>query len=310
MNKDTIYDNIFIAYIRRKWKMSILTTIKSDALTVTIDSLGAELSSVRTADGVERLWQGDARFWKGRAPCLFPIVGALRNKTYTYGGKEYSLNQHGFARKREFILESYTENSATYLLESDSETLAVYPFEFELRIVYTVLGAAIKIDYLVDNKTDGKMYFSIGSHEGYHCPGGFENYSVIFDENETLSSYGVNGDTSLIMESSTPIMENEKVLKLKTSYFEIDALVFLDAKSRGLVIRDDRTDYKIRVDFPGFDTLLIWTMPGSEYLCIEPWCGAPDFEERVTDFEHKPRINCIDINSRFVRTHTITFLGK
>ena len=290
--------------------MSILTTIKSDELTVAIDSFGAELSSVKTADGVERLWQGDARFWKGRAPILFPIVGSLRNKKYTYNGKEYSLNQHGFARKREFVLESHTETSATYLLKSDSETLSVYPFDFELRIVYTIDGAALKIDYLVDNKTDRKMYFSIGAHEGYACPGGFENYSVIFDENETLSSYVVNGDTSLITESSFPVMENESILKMKTSYFEIDALVFLDAKSRGLVIRDDRTGDKIRVDFPGFETLLIWTMPGSEYLCIEPWCGAPDFEERVTDFEHKPRINCIDVNSRFECTHTITFLGK
>ncbi len=290
--------------------MSTLTTIKNEFLTVTINSLGAEMRSIKTTDGRERLWQGDARFWTGRAPVLFPIVGSVRNDKYTLRDREYSLDHHGFARKSEFILESSSENSATYLLKSNSETLSVYPFDFELRIVYTLEDSAIKIDYFVDNKSPEHMYFSIGSHEGYACPGGFENYSVIFDQNETLSTYDVNGETGLLLDSTRPIIENESVLKLKSEYFEIDALVFLDAKSRGLTIRDDRSGEKIRVDFPGFDTLLIWTIPGAEYICIEPWCGAPDFESQVTDFEHKPRIQSIPASERFSRSHKITFIEK
>ncbi len=290
--------------------MPNLTTIRNESLTVTINSFGAELFSIKTSDGVEHLWQGNPDVWKDRAPVLFPITGSLRNKKYIYAGKEYTLPSHGFAKRREFTLESKTESSAVFLLKSDAETLAAYPFEFEFRAVYTLDKNALKVDYIADNKSGGAMYLSLGAHEGYSCPGGIENYSIVFDECETLSTRGVNGDTGLLTDELTPVINGEKRLKMRNSYFEIDALVFLDAKSRGLTIVDDRTGERTHVAFPGFDTLLIWTRPGAEYICIEPWSGAPDFESQVTDFEHKIRINKVEKDARFMRTHTITFLGK
>ena len=55
--------------------------LNNEKLCVRVSSLGAELRSVRGADGTEYLWQGDERFWRGRAtndirvkfPSSFPL---------------------------------------------------------------------------------------------------------------------------------------------------------------------------------------------------------------------------------------------
>ena len=51
--------------------------LKNEKLTVEISSHGAELQSIRNAEGREYLWQGDEKYWPRRSPLLFPIVCGL-----------------------------------------------------------------------------------------------------------------------------------------------------------------------------------------------------------------------------------------
>lgn len=53
-------------------------TLENECLKVTFHSLGGALHSIQDKDGTEYLWQGDAKYWSGRAPVLFPICGSLR----------------------------------------------------------------------------------------------------------------------------------------------------------------------------------------------------------------------------------------
>lgn len=55
----------------------MLHAIHNEALTVTVSELGAELQSIRSADGTEVLWQGDENYWSDRALNLFPYVARL-----------------------------------------------------------------------------------------------------------------------------------------------------------------------------------------------------------------------------------------
>lgn len=71
-------------------------TIQNDYLKVTVNSLGAELHSIQSADGTEYLWQGNPDVWDGQAPNIFPYVARLTEQKYTYGGKEYTMKIHGF----------------------------------------------------------------------------------------------------------------------------------------------------------------------------------------------------------------------
>ena len=284
--------------------MSIIT-IKNDQLTVEISTLGAELQSVK-CKGEEYLWHGDPAVWSGRAPVLFPICGGLKDDKYTLNGKEYTLPKHGFGRKSEFLAETVEAESAVFLLASSEETKKGYPFDFELRISYTLIGNSIKVGYDVTNKSKEDMYFSIGAHEAYATPEGVEEYYLKFEKKERLTHNILNGP--LLTEEYTVLGENIDELPLKCEYFDIDAITLLNLKSRVVSLCKNDGSKKITVDFDGFDYMFVWTKPGknSGYLCLEPWCGIPDFEGSSYDITEKKGINKIAPENTFKRVHTIT----
>ena len=70
--------------------------LKNNQLTIIVSEKGAELQSIKNANGKEYLWQGDPKYWGRRSPILFPIVCSVNNETYRVDGKEYHLPRHGF----------------------------------------------------------------------------------------------------------------------------------------------------------------------------------------------------------------------
>lgn len=284
--------------------MSIIT-IKNEELTVEISTLGAELQSVKYA-GEERLWQGDPSVWSGRAPVLFPICGGLKDDKYTLNGKEYTLPKHGFGRKSEFSIESQEEDKAVFLLTASEETKKGYPFDFELRISYSLIGNSIKVSYGVANKSNEDMYFSIGAHEAYATPEGVEEYYLKFEKKEKLIHNILKGP--LLTEEYVVLGEDIDELPIKSEYFDIDAITLLNLKSRKVSLCKKDETKKITVDFDGFDYMFVWTKPGTNqaYLCLEPWCGIPDFEGSSYDIAEKKGINKLEPLGTFQRVHTIT----
>ena len=92
-------------------------TIENEKFSVSIDSKGAELCSMRSKKtGIEYVWQADPHVWARHAPVLFPIVGRLKDKTYTVGGKEYHITQHGFGRDLEFACTEQTDTTLAFTL--------------------------------------------------------------------------------------------------------------------------------------------------------------------------------------------------
>src|SRR5690348_1265651 len=104
--------------------------IENQHLSVKIKSKGAELFSIMNNQAqVEYMWGADPKFWAKSSPVLFPIVGTLRENTYRYQNKSYSLSRHGFARDEEFKLENQQKNSITFLLTSSPASKEKYPFD-------------------------------------------------------------------------------------------------------------------------------------------------------------------------------------
>ena len=122
--------------------------LENDHLAITVSSHGAELQSLVSRER-EYLWQGDARYWKRRAPILFPIVGKLKNGEYHYRGRSYTLPQHGFARDRDFSLLNHDEHHISFRLEDDGESAEHYPFAFTLDLSYTLLGDTLRVGWQV-----------------------------------------------------------------------------------------------------------------------------------------------------------------
>lgn len=111
--------------------------IKNGTVTARFQDHGAELISLRK-NGTEYIWNGNPDYWGRHAPVLFPFVGQVWDKKYRYQGTEYPMGQHGFARDMNFEEKRHIRDSISFILRENKETLAKYPFRFELEIKYTL----------------------------------------------------------------------------------------------------------------------------------------------------------------------------
>lgn len=279
--------------------------LKNDKLTVSIAELGAEIKSI-IYDGTEYIWEGKKEIWDNSCPLLFPICGGLKDDKYTLDGKEYSLPKHGYARNTMFSVESSNDTKAVFLHKANLETKACFPFEYELRVIYTLTDASVKVEYKVDNLDDKTMYFSIGSHEGYYTPEGIEDYDIIFPEKETLGSSVLFGN--LLTDKTIPIITDSNYLPLYDKHFTEDALVFRNIKSRSAILRNRKTGRAIQVDFGFASYFLIWHKHNAPYICLEPWAGIPDVAGSSYDITQKEGIISLDSNETYLAEHTITIL--
>ena len=282
-----------------------MVEIKNERLNILIDSFGAELYSIKNNDGYEYLWQGNPDVWSGRAPVLFPIVGGLMDDEFIYGGKAYNLEKHGFARLSDFEVELVENNKAVFLLKNNDELRKQYPFEFEFRVIFKVENNKLVVEYKVTNTDNKDIYFSFGAHEAYACPGGIENYYVEFEKEENLARYHVTGN--FINGENTPLPMEGKKLYMKNEFFENDAIILPNIESKSVKVKRIDGSHTVSVDYSGFKNLLIWTKPGAEYLCIEPWDGIPDSLGCDKNIETKKDIVTLSKGNSYSLTHTISF---
>ncbi|KAF2507185.1 aldose 1-epimerase family protein [Flavobacterium zhairuonense] len=272
------------------------TTISNSVLTASIKHAGAELFSLKDNQNKEYIWEGNPDFWGKHSPVLFPIVGTLKNNSYSINGKEYQLLRHGFARDMEFKLIEKTGNSAVFSLESNEETLKKYPFEFELQLIYTLENTSLKIEYIVINKGETKMPFSIGAHPAIALPENFENYAFKFEKEETLKFNLLEND--LISNKTEILKTTNNLVPLNYKLFENDALVFKALESKSLTILENSKPY-VQVDFEDFPSLGIWTKNQAPFVCIEPWFGYSDTASNSGNLFEKEGIITLEIDQTF-----------
>ena len=127
----------------------MLYQIQNDKLTVTIQSFGAELTSVKDNTGVEYMWQGDPAIWTGCSPNLFPTVGRLWKKAHFAKGKEYPMEIHGFAKRNELRVSELEAEKITFTLTDTPEIYAQYPYHFRYSVCYQLEGNRLLVTYHV-----------------------------------------------------------------------------------------------------------------------------------------------------------------
>ena len=254
-------------------------TLENDQCRATVSSHGAELTSLQH-DGREYLWQADPAYWGRHAPLLFPIVGKLPNDTYLVEGQAYKLPQHGFARDQEFELVAQEPGRLTFQLQADEQSRAVYPFEFELRVRYTLRGSTLTVGWQVRNPSaDRELLFSIGAHPAFCCPllpgEQFTDYALHFDHPVALQTQLLRGGLRSGETTAVPTAPPDQ-LPLSYELFADDALVFSHFDFTRLTLRRaDGTGPFVRAQFDGFPYLGLWTKgPGAAFVCIEPWQGV------------------------------------
>ena len=277
--------------------------IKNSFIKAKIRSFGAELNSLQKIDeDLEYMWQGDSKYWNRHSPILFPIVGRLKNDSYTYQNQKYNMTQHGFARDKEFELVINEADFIEFRLKSDEKTLEIYPFSFELYLSYKLEKNSLIVSYKVINKSDDKMLFSIGAHPAFNWTlkedEKKENYFLEFENIKETKRYFLN-DKGLVYDSvDLKIIDNK--IALNEELFKNDALVFEDLNIKTLTLKNSINENYIKLNFENFPYLGIWSKPtGAPFICIEPWFGVADDENSNQNFEDKKGIITLEKDEIF-----------
>ncbi|RZM29815.1 MAG: aldose 1-epimerase family protein [Pedobacter sp.] len=267
--------------------------LENEQFTATFNAHGAELQSlVNKNTGLDYIWSADPKFWAKHSPILFPIVGALKDNSYTYSGQRFELPRHGFARDREFGVEKISETVLLFSLKADAESMAVFPFDFVLALRYTLTDTGLRCSYEVSNPGTENLLFSIGGHPAFATPvtGGisYTDYELVFNADSDLTYYEITDN--LISNHTQTIALSENTLRLSHELFYNDALVFKTLKSDQITLRNTVNEHGMEFHFEGFPYFGIWSAKDADFVCLEPWCGIADGVEHDQELAHKEGI--------------------
>ena len=131
--------------------------LQNENLTLRVDPLGAQMMELCSRQGTQFLWNGDEKYWRDRAPVLFPYVARLTDGCYTLYGERYSMDIHGFAKDSVFSIEEQSDDSVALCLRQTQETLRQYPFRFTFRVCYALRGWTVAVTYTVRNEDEKEL---------------------------------------------------------------------------------------------------------------------------------------------------------
>lgn len=262
-------------------------TIRNSHLTLTVDPVGAQMTSLKGADGTEYLWQADSAYWGKHAPILFPFIGRAFESRCAVEGREYPMPRHGFANVSRFTPAQQTEDSLVLELTENKDTLAKFPFRFALRMGFELQGSRLTITYRVENRDTRPLAFALGFHPAFNVPLSpgetFEDYYLQFDPCRP-DRVGFTENILLSGQDAPYPLEEGHTLSLRHDLFDEDAIVLKNV-SRAVTLRSRRSDRQIRVEYPGLPYLGLWhpAQTDAPFLCIEPWSSLPGRDEVVEE---------------------------
>lgn len=296
--------------------MSEIISISSNSLTASIDTMGAQLMSLRKGES-EYLWQGDSNWWPRRAPILFPIVGVLKNGNAESAEGTVTLARHGLARLNQFEVVEQSVSSVTLQLKSTEETRKAYPYDFELKLIFSVAGDTLTQTYEVTNPANVVLPFTLGAHPAFNIPipgveaASLDQYHLLFTRSWT--SYGPSITDEGLCDYTTPqrLIVNSDTLPLSWELIDREKTITLeDVPDRRITLATSTETHSeahgIQMDFEGFDYLGIWSAaPGCPFVALEPWCGIADTVDCDGVFEHKPGIMCLEPEQSITKTLSV-----
>ena len=296
--------------------MSEIISISNGSLTASIDTMGAQLMSLRKGES-EYLWQGDSNWWPRRAPILFPIVGVLKDGEAESAEGTISLARHGLARLNQFEVVEQSPSSLTLQLKSTEETRKSYPYDFELKLIFSVAGDTLTQTYEVTNPANVVLPFTLGAHPAFNIPipgveaASLDQYHLLFTRSWT--SYGPSITDEGLCDYTTPqrLIVDSDTLPLSWELINREKTITLeDVPDRRITlaanVEASSEAHGIQMDFEGFDYLGIWSAaPGCPFVALEPWCGIADTVDCDGIFEHKPGIMCLEPEQNITKTLSV-----
>jgi galactose mutarotase-like enzyme len=191
-----------------------------------------------------------AKSVRGGVPILFPCAGKADGLPYPLRG------QHGFARQMPFRVRDVGECSVSMDLLATAETRAVFPFEFFIRLDVLLAPDDLTLSFEIANNGDGMMPVHFGLHPYFQVPlaakGGF-----------AVDAPGVSGAFDNTRGVEVPYAPPD------FAGGEVD-LHFPFAQGGTVMRAPGRRPVRLSWS-EGFGAMILWTQPGKEFVCVEPW---------------------------------------
>lgn len=271
--------------------MSVIL-LQNEHLQARIEPRGAELQSLRHANGIEYMWQAGSA-WPKHSPVLFPIVGSLAGGHYQHQGQAYSLPRHGMARDHSFDNIDQTDNRCVLQLRSTPAMQLQYPFSFVFEIAYELRQHSISVTYSVQNEGEETMYFSVGGHPAFAwplVPGSQPQQHYLQWQPPVAAQRWLLQDGLLSGETADVPLNAAGQLPLSAELFAKDALVFRQWGVQRVTYASHDHAHGLHFDCADFPDFGIWSAPGGAFVCLEPWCGHADFVQQQGQLSQKAGI--------------------
>ena len=288
-----------------------MVELKNEQLSVVVSEKGAELQSIKDANGKEYLWQADPKYWPRHSPILFPIVCSVNDETYRVDGKAYHLPRHGFARDAVFTLIFQSERKVTFALESSEETKKVYPYDFTLSVSYVIDGNKIGVIWHVHNTDTCEIHFQIGGHPAFNVPGmkeGENQYGRIrLDNREPMDALHSYLDGSHDMDEVPFVEAEDGIMEFSNNTWRNDSIKIHKCQLHRAELLGPDGKPEVTVDFRT-PVIAFWSPYDKQapFVCIEPWYGIGDPRGFNGEFKNKPLMNHLQPGASFMSKYEIT----
>ena len=288
-----------------------METLHNEHISIEVSDLGAELQSIKDAEGKEYLWQGDDKYWGRRSPILFPIVCGLYKGTYRTEGETFQLGRHGFARDMNFQIIKHTDDRVTYVLGDTENTLRQYPYHFMLSVTYKLVKNEIHVIWHVLNTDTREIHFQIGAHPAFNLPGIAEGDDVKgvlrFDNSGTIDRiYGNHEGCITADRYELPTLEGG-LWPFTEESFKDDAVIIDQSQIHSIeILNPEDASTAVAVDFKA-PCVGIWTPYGKKapFICLEPWYGVHDHLGYKGQFRDKYLMNHLQPGASFMSEYVI-----
>lgn len=247
----------------------VLYTIDDDqGCTATIaPEKGATVVSL-TREGEEYLYRDEQNLRSSERPrCgipfLFPIFGRLKEGRFSWKGREYPMEIHGFAHTSVWRAVQQRSDRLVLSLEHNAQTWSQYPFAFRMELTFQVREGSLIIHPRLRNQGQEPMPFQYGFHPYFLTP---NPESVRVEIHANFFMDGQSEQPRLFGQGQGGIVLAEGAGEAGGAFLGVEGSSVVDLGDRKVTISQNG-------DYP---TLILWTQAGKPFLCVEPICGTPN----------------------------------
>lgn len=251
--------------------MNNVVKIFNGDLSLSIKTDPVEMISL-VKDDTEFIYQKDGG-WAKASPLLFPVCGKLKDDSFIYESKTYTMPKHGFVQEHtagKWVIKNKSDNRVLLSLSSDKDLLKMYPFDFELIMEFELRSSnELNIKSTMINKSDSKeLFYSLGHHPAFLTS---KEGVIKYNKVEKFMDVFPNGFVDL----NTETYETNEIKVGDVKWHPDMNPAILKLQSTKVEYKDNNREVFFGV--ADFETMLLWSKDdGTKWLCFEPWNGMPD----------------------------------